>query len=388
MFKHAYVRGIQSALINAGAASFPDGDTATKVADYIAARVDIDPIQGVTKEAALKISNEIIEASDYLKKQPNFKAASFAKCASWEDVQKLAEHNAVELMQKAAEGSTIEGGDKGNKEPNSAEGKMEAAYRPEGYAEHSVGKTEIDTKPGAVGSEKDNPNAPSNSPGGSNSITEQRTASITDIFRKAAEGSTILGGDKGNKEPYSAEGKMEAAQRPAGYASLPHQGAPGAINALVSGAAVVGKEIPHPNGPSNSPEGSNSLTAHSAKAAAEDPFLALFKQTAQKVASHIPARLPEDVKVAHVRACMGMTADEQSRYLAKLAMEFGESKSEDKKDDDDGDDDKKKSLPPWLMGKKEESKSEDKKDDDKKDDEKKEAAYRSHVERIAASLRG
>lgn len=377
MFKHAYVRGIQSALINAGAAVFPDEGTATKVADYIADRIDIDPLKGVTKEAAQKVAKEIVEASDYLQKQPGFKAASSMKLSSWDDVHKLAEQNAAALMQKAAEGSTIEGGDKGNKEPSSAEAKMDASARPDGYAEHSVGKTEVDTKPGAVGSEKDQPASPSNSPSGSNSITEQRTASIADIFRKAAEGSTILGGDKGNKEPSSAEGKMDAAQRPPGYAVLPHQGAPGAIAAMATGAAIVGKETPHPNKPSESPSGSNSVTQHSSKAAAEDPFLTLFKVTAQKVASHIPAGLAEDVKIAHVRACMGMTPDEQARYLAKLAMEFGEEKKDDKGEE------KKDNLPPWLAGKKDESKSED-----KKDDEKKEAAYSAHVERIAAALRG
>lgn len=379
MFKHAYVRGIQSALINAGAAVFPDEGTATKVADYIADHVNIDPLTGVTKEAALKVAKEIVEASDYLKKQPGFKAASSTKLASWDDVQKVAEQHAVALMQKAAEGSTIEGGDKGNKEPSSAEAKMDASARPDGYAEHSVGKTEVDTKPGAVGSEKDNPSGPSNSPGGSNSITEQRTASITDIFRKAAEGSTILGGDKGNKEPHSAEGKMDAAQRPPGYAVLPSQGAPGQLPGMATGAAIIGKETPHPNKPSESPSGSNSVTQHSAKAAAEDPFLALFKVTAQKVAAHIPPNLSEDTKIAHVRACMGMTADEQARYLGKLAMDFEEKKDEKK---DDGEK-KETNLPPWLAGKKDEDKGED-----KKDEEKKEAAYRSHVERIAASLRG
>lgn len=376
MFKHAYVRGIQSALINAGAASFPDEGTATKVADYIADRVNIDPLNGVTKEAALKVASEIIAASDHLRKQPGFKAASLMKLATWDDVQKVAEYHAVALMQKAAEGSTIEGGDKGNTEPSSAEAKMDTSQRPDGYAEHSVGTTEVDTKPGAVGSEKDNPSGPSNSPGGSNSITEQRTASVIDIFRKAAEGSTIMGGDKGNTEMSSAEAKMDAAQRPAGYAVLPSQGAPGELPGMANGAAIVGKETPHPNGPSESPNGSNSVTQHSAKAA-EDAFMTLFQNTAKKVAGHLPAKLAEEVKIAHVRACMGMTPDEQARYLAKLAVDESEEKKDEEKKGD------KPSLPPFLMGKKD-----DEKDDEKKDDEKKEAAYRAHVARIATSLRG
>ena len=50
MFKHAYVRGIQTALINEGVAAFPDKVTADKVADYIADRVDIDLTKPVPRE--------------------------------------------------------------------------------------------------------------------------------------------------------------------------------------------------------------------------------------------------------------------------------------------------------------------------------------------------
>ncbi len=407
MFKHAYVRGIQSALINSGAAFFPDETAAIKVADYIADRIELDPLGAVPPATAMKVAQDLVQASDWFKSQPNFKAASFQKLATWEDVRALGEQHAVQLMQKAAEGSTIEGGDKGNKEPTTGEGKMDLKDRPDGYAENSLGKTDVDVRPGQVGKEQDQPNKPTESPSGSNSVTEQsRTASITDLFRKAAEGSTILGGDKGNKEPTTGEGKMDLAARPEGYARLPHQGAPGALPGMATGSAIVGKEVAHPSGPSESPSGSNSLTAHSGKTGSEDPFLALFKKTASEIVQFLPESMEETTKIAHVRACMGLTIDEKANYLARFQPEpktaapawqgydgrnANQRKAANdmppfmKKDDDDKaekkDDDKKDNLPPWMQGKSDEKK------DEKSDEEKKEAAMRDTVGRIAAALR-
>jgi hypothetical protein len=396
MFKHAYVRGIQSALINSDAVAFPNEETANKIADHIADRFDIDMSKAIPAEVTRKVAQEVVAASDWIKKnQPNVKAASFAKFASWDEVRAAGDAHAEQVMHKAAEGSTIEGGDKGNKEPTSGEGKMDASARPEGYATNSLGKTDVDTKPGTVGKEEPQPAAPHESPSGSNSVVEHsRTASIADIFRKAAEGSTILGGDKGNKEPTTGEGKMDMQQRPEGYALLPSQGAPGAIPALVGGAAVVGKETPHPNGPNESPGGTNSLTEHSAKAASEDPYVALFKKIATEVVQYIPHALSEDEKIAHVRACMGMTLDEKARYLGQLQADVkeaaaapvapasngrrydGRNANQRPKSAEDG------ALPPFMK------KDDDKKDDDKPSEEKKEAALRDHVARISAALRG
>lgn len=427
MFKQAHVRGIQLALIQSGRAAYADGGDAIKVADYIAEKVDFDPAN-VTPEVTKKIAGHLIDASKHLQKtQPNFKAASFGKLESWDDVHKLASENAVHLMeeaQKLAEGSTIEGGDKGNTQGESPVGetKMDAAQRPEGYAENSLGKTDVDTKPGAVGSEKDQPNKPSESPSGSNSVTEQRTASdLGAMLRKIAEGSTILGGDKGNKEMSSAEAKMDAAQRPEGYAVLPSQGALGQLMNQVKGPAVVGRETAHPNGPSETPGGSNSLTQHSAKAAADDPYMALFSKTAAEVVPYMPQGLSEDAKVAHVRACMGMTTLEKAHYLTGLQKQAsapaavppgsrtdgyvnhnpdathsrpgaydGRHSNQGTKSAGD--------LPPFMTGDKDEGKKDDdkdksdnpfaKKDEDKKDDDKeKEAAMRHHLRRIEDAMR-
>jgi hypothetical protein len=443
MFKHAYVRGIQTALINGGIAAFPDETTAAKVADYIAERVDIDPLKGVGRETTHKIATDLVSASDWIKKQPGFKAAGWNKLATWDDVMKVADYNATQLMTKAAEGSTIEGGDKGNTEGESPQGetKMDASQRPPGYAENSLGKTDVDTRPGAVGKEEEQPNKPKETDSKDNSVQEHsRTASLSDLFRKSAEGSTILGGDKGNKEMSSAEAKMDASQRPPGYAVLPHQGALGEMMKQVTGPAVIGRETPQPNKPAETPGGSNSLTEHSGKAASEDPYIALFKKVAAEVHEYLPGSLDENAKIAAVRACMGLTTEEKAYYLRGLQKEAadrtaaapanlppgsrsnynehnpeathsrpgaydGRSGNQGTKQADD--------LPPFM--KKEDDKKDEKKDDDKgeskgglpsfiqdkidakkdgggdknekKDDDKKEASLRDMFRRIDAAQR-
>jgi len=331
MFNRAYVRGVQNAMVQAGHAAFPDEVSAAKVADYIADRIELDPTKGpISREVTAAVAEHIIDASKWHTKQANFVPGAFYKVASVDDLGKLAHAHALDVMQKAAEGSTIEGGDKGNVQPNSAEGKMDIANRPLGYAEDSRGKTEVDTKPGAVGKEQEQPAKPAESPPGSNSVIEQsRTASLASLISKMASGtgSTIMGGDKGNKEMSSAEAIMDQHQRPMGYAKLPGQGDLGELMKHVSGPAVIGKEMPHPKMPGEHPAGSNSVIEHSAKAAAEDPYMSLFKKVAAEIMEYIPASTNEDAKVAHVRACMGMTQPEKAHYLVGLQKEAADATS-------------------------------------------------------------
>jgi hypothetical protein len=434
MFKHAYVRGIQTALVNSDHAKFPDEGTAHKVADYIADHSEIDLEKGVSNEIDQKIASQVLEASEWFKRQPNFKAAGWNKLSSWEEVRQLADRSAEQLMVKAAEGSTIEGGDKGNEEGQSPAGetKMDSSQRPPGYAEDSRGKTEVDTRPGAVGKEETQPNAPKETDHKENSPNDQtKSSSLRALFQKAAEGSTIQGGDKGNKEMSSAEAKMDASQRPVGYAVLPTQGALGQMMAQAKGPAIVGRETPQPNKPAETPSGSNSVIQHSAKAASEDPYITLFKKVAAEINEYLPIDMAEDAKIASVRMCMGLTTEEKYHYLTGLQKEAAErvasepatvppgsrsdgykqhspeathsrpgaydgrggnqgtktaegfppfmKKDEEKKDGDGDkkDDGEKKDLPPFMQ----------KKDDDgdKKDDDKKEASLRDMFRRATAA---
>lgn len=417
MFKQAFVRGVTNALIQSGHVAFPDEDTAAKIADYVAEHNQFDPATA-DKNTALKIANHMIDASKHLASQGFKSASTFMKVASVEDLGKLAHAHVIHLMEKAAEGSTIEGGDKGNAESNSAEGKMDASQRPPGYAENSLGTSAVDTRPGAVGKEQVQPNAPSESPGGSNSITDasKSAATLEALIKKVAEGTTIMGGDKGNTEPTTAEGKMDASQRPPGYAVLPSQGDLGELMQQVSSNAVVGRETPHPNGPAESPSGSNSVIEHSSKAASEDPYLAVFKKTAAEIVPYLPSSLNDDNKVAHVRACMGMTQLEKAHYLVGLKKEaadktaarapaaapgyqgyngknanqkaaempaFIQEKIDAKKENGGEKKDDDKSSGGFPFAKNEEG---GEKKDEKKDEEKKEASLLEYVRRVSASI--
>jgi len=325
MFKKAYVRGIQGALVQAGHAAYPDEDSAAKIADYIADNVDFDVMNGfqaasVSREVTAKIAEHLIDASAELAQQ-GYRPGPTAKVASQQDLSKVAQVHALHLM-KLAEGSNYEGGDKGNTERTTAEGKMDEKARPDGYAAQGengaggAGKTEVDTRPGAVGKEEPHPAAPANSPSGDNTVIDaSKTSSLAEALRKIAMGSNIEGGDKGNKEPTTAEGKMDLAARPAGYAVLPHQGAPGAIPGLVTGPAIVGKEMAMPNGPSRSVDGSNSLTQHSAKAAG---YVEVFRKAAREIVPYLPNGLGEDEKIGHIQAMMDLDVAEKAHYIHGL----------------------------------------------------------------------
>jgi len=322
MFKQAYVRGVQNALIQAGHATYPDIDVATKIADYIADNLDFsvlteegEPVK-VAGDVLVKVAEHLLEASDELR-EGGYKQASFEKISSVEELSEVAGHHAIHLM-KIAEGSTIEGGDKGNDEPSSAEAKMDLSDRPDGYAEDSQGDTDVDTRPGAVGKEDPQPNAPSESPGGTNSVVEQtRTASLSSLLKKIAEGSTIEGGDKGNQEETTAEGKMDKKNRPDGYAVLPGQGDGGELHNMVGDKAVVGTETPHPNAPGEHPDGTNSVIQHSQKAA-NDKLLAAFRKTASEVLPYLHGSLSEQAKIAHIQALIPLSNKERAHYIHDL----------------------------------------------------------------------
>lgn len=328
MFKKAFVRGITQGLVASGYAAFPDEDTQAKVADYIADHVDIPLFEEKTGSVIeppfsvkVAVANHILDAAQDLQAR-GFRPSEPVKIASVEDLAKLAHVNTIHLM-RLAEGSTMEGGDKGNAEANSAEGKMDERQRPVGYAENSRGTSDVDTRPGAVGKEQEHPNAPAQTDHKPNSVQEasKSAAELGRLIKKlGGMGSTLTGGDKGNHEPTTAEGKMDLAARPMGYAQLPSQGAAGAIPALATGAAIMGREMSHPNGPANSPSGTNSVTQHSAKAASveEQAHLVLFKKVAAETVPHMPPGLSDQERIAHINTMLGFNPEQKARYLVDL----------------------------------------------------------------------
>jgi hypothetical protein len=371
MFKKSYVRGITTALVQSGHAAFPSEEMAAKVADHIADNIgELNLDQPVSSAETAKIANHVIEASNAFRERGH-QPGPFAKMASLDALAKHAHAHAVDLMEKAAEGSNYVGGDKGNDMASSAEGKADEKDRPDSYATNARGHIVAEIPAAAqVGTESVQPAEPKNHPEGSNSLTEaSKAASLSDLMKKVA-----ISVDNPTKDThYSAEAKADQKERPEGYARLPHQGALGNLMQMVGGDAVIGKELTHPQGPSNHPAGGNSLTEMSKKSSADnDPYIALFKKTAQEVAPHLPGGLTDDQKVAHIRSVMGLTTEEKAHYLVGLQKQAAEKVSgevppqflqhmkgkEDKKDDkdekkDDDKDDKgsKHDLPDFMKKK-------------------------------------
>lgn len=357
LFKRAYARGINDELIRLGYANYPTKEAADEIADAVGDQMPEDPAAAlaaggaegagatgapVSPETAADVAATLIDAANKLVSETGGAGmegpqAEELKTSAAQDLTTRAYQQAESVMMKAAEetklalGSTIEGGDKGNTLSESGVGEtaMENKNRPQGKYVTGVGNTDYPVGEGAVGTEQiPAPNAPSNTPTGGNSVMEQtKKGQLQQIIRKIAAagmGTTIGGGDKGNTlaqaGALTGEGKLEADRRPEGYA----MGARGKGWGEVPSSAVVGTEQKHPQAPSESPAGSNSVIQAS-KTGSEDPFIALFQKTATEVASFLPINMPEEQKIAHIRQMMGLNDGERNEYIALLHKEAGAS---------------------------------------------------------------
>jgi len=93
----------------------------------------------------------------------------------------------------------------------------------------------------------------------------------------------------------------------------------------------IGHEEPHPNGPKNSPSGTNSVIQAS-KTSEEDAFLVLFKKTAEDVGPYLP-KMSDDEKVAHITRMIGFDHDGRQEYLTGLHKTAGADESKASKHD-------------------------------------------------------
>lgn len=361
LFKRAYARGINDELVRLGLVRYPTKVAADEIADAVGDQMGAEPAaEPVSPETAAEVAATLVDSANKLIEEtgaagmaeegaPPMAEEAALKTSAAADLDTRAHNQGYAVMVKAAEetkqamGSTIEGGDKGNDlldaQGTTGEGKIEADRRPEGYAvkgEDGVGQTDhgAGRGTGVVGSETvPAPEAPSESPGGSNTAVQQSKmgSSLREVIRKVAMmGSTIEGGDKGNKLDQAAavtgEGAIEQQRRPEGYA----ENMLGKTDLPVTPAATVGTEQPHPDQPGESPAGAvpgaagNSVVEHSNEAkTGEDAFLTLFKKTASEVGQFLPSNLSEDQKIAHVRQMMGMNDGERNEYIGMLHKHAG-----------------------------------------------------------------
>lgn len=353
LFKRAFTRGINDELTRLGLIRYATKEAADAIADAVGDQIPTEPSnESVSPETAADVAATLVDAANTLIEEtggagisenaPSMPAEEALKTSSARDLDTRAYEQAYSVMVKAAEetkeavGSTIEGGDKGNAMTDSPAGEtqMEAKNRPDGkyvMGVQGVGGTESPAGrcEGVVGSETiPAPESPGESPAGSNSVIEQSKAgALREIIQKIAMGTTIEGGDKGNTlaqaGALTGEGKLEADRRPEGYA----EGARGQGWGPVPNAAVVGSEQPHPDMPGQGVTGSNSVT-NASKTSAEDPFITLFKKTAEEIAPHLPVSLSEDEKIGHIRHCMGLNDTERNQYIGLLHKDAGATDDE------------------------------------------------------------
>jgi len=377
LFKRAHVRGINHELIRQGVVAFPSKQAADEAADAVAdvmpeesgpnipgAGPEVSGPEGHSPEEVAAVANKLIEIAHQLMAQagaggpPAVEAAKMgaetlyktaAAINSDDTYAEVASKVAVDLMEKSA-GSLVQGGDKGNTPEQAAKvteiGALDQKQRPQGTYQVPQGDTALSTLQGHIGSLENHDKKPGESPAGSNSLTQDpgKKAALREEIRKIA-GSLIQGGDKGNTFAQAAKvteiGALDQKQRPEGYAQV----SPGGANFSEPQAARIGLEKKPDVLPGRTVSGTNSVIDAS-KAAAEDPFTALFKKTAAEVVPHLSTALNDEQKVAAVRHMMGMDASERATYIesVKSASEKQVSPADalaalkgdsEKKDDDD-----------------------------------------------------
>jgi hypothetical protein len=379
LFKFAYVRGAQNALVSSGAMesyeSEGHADLAVKLAalyipdsmetlteDHLAsamssmvkrAELSLDPKQamalmgdeGPAEEASDALSDAAeassSQAAALLEAAQALEAASDAGIGDEEAARMVVAHlkaanSAANNPDASALGGAGLNGKKGDKEHDGKKddfAHLNGKKGPKHDAKGNVGH-EVALKPLTEGVNLD-----------------AKTAAA--ILRKLSEDAAMdddasaLGGDyKKNKEN---DGREE------GYANM-------------GGDQGIAKKV-HPD------EGHDVEVAGDPKGEKlpkQAAYNYLLAKTAEEVGAFLPYGLNQQEKLAALRTMMGMSTPERAEYISriKLAMEEG---SEDKDDKDD--EDKYKGMPEGLrkaLMKKEEGKKDD---DEDKDDSEKEAAY-------------
>jgi len=327
-------------------------EAADAVADVAApAMPEMSPEEGHAPEDIAAVANQLIELGHALQAQAGAGGAKMAselfKIAANVAYDAAASEAAVSCMDKAAfevkhGGSLMEGGDKGNTPSDAARTDEVAALdekqRPQGTYQVAQGDTALDSSMGHVGDLKANPAAPKNSPAGSNSVTEdaKKAAALRELVQKHANKLVGLHDGKNENSPaeaakHDAVAKLDQKQRPQGKYLVGQ----GNANFSEPQSARVGKEMPHPNGPKNSPAGTNSVIQASKSAAEqeEEAFVTLFKKTAADVGPYLPGKMSEDEKIAAIMRMIGFSHNERQAHLNelhKVAYEEPKADSEEK----------------------------------------------------------
>ena len=350
MFRVAYVRGVNQALIDTGAVKYASEELAAEAADAVAEALPEQPVGEVAPEDTAEIASALVELSNNLEEAatnaadaaeavaggPGASVAEGVEEKISADVSRAAAILRAKLAQNPT-GSTITGDkpEQQNTEPLSenAEAKMDLSNRPEEYAnvgEDGVGNQEA-SGDGAVGSENvvQGKGMGPVAVDGTNSATDAiKGASVRDMIKNAlnkrAMGTTITGTDpaqqntQGQAAAISGEAKMEAAARPENYANKGEDGVGKSDEAAKERAAAVGKEEDHPGsmGPVGK-DGTNTAIEQS-KAAEEEAYMKQFKALSAKYAQVLPFWMDNNEKVAAIQYMMGIAPSDRDAIKSHI----------------------------------------------------------------------
>jgi hypothetical protein len=404
MFRKAYVRGVNKALVDTGAVKYASEELAAEAADAVAETLPEQPVEEVAPEQTAELATTLVELSNQLGEASESAAAAAEEVAGGgeaaapapevmpEEVAKAAaartEKAAQVLRMKLGQnptGSTITGEKphQRNTEPLSenAEAKMDLANRPENYAnvgEIGVGIQEASGE-GAIGEENVVQGTGMGPVGedGTNSATDAiKGASLRNLIKKVAQGTTITGDkpEQQNTQAQSAqvtgEGAMEAKNRPEDYAVKGEDGVGNSDQQAQERASAVGTEQAHPGtmGPVGKP-GSNSAIEQipNGKTAEDEEWLKQFKATSAKYAHVLPFWMDDNEKIAAVQFFMGLSPSEAisiASHIEKTAELPEALKAYVEKKKGDGEE-------------KKEEKADEKKEEKKDEEESKEASLKA-----------
>jgi len=356
IFKVAYARGVQHALVQAGAihkyaneamadaaaaeaaAEMPDAVQPEEAAvpesvtsDVAAKLVELSQAAGETAVAAANQSNLAQEAAQAVHSlQQGLPAADPAalgmaaqeleqKAAAFRQLQKRAYYRKMAESDLTGAAVGMSTSIDGAASELTEEGALEAMKRPGAYA-NTAPAMQLDPSV-LVGAEMPHPGAPTSidsfatfsGPGKSASVNlDTRTAAR--LLRKLAESDIgQTGGGTGfvntvdGISGVTEEGDEEAAKRPSDYA------ADSTPNIDTDPAAQIGAET-------------------------KVAFEYLFRKTAAEVGNYLPRHIPNRTKVAAIRTMMGMNNNERASYLRRLykAAEDAAAESEEEMDESEG----------------------------------------------------
>lgn len=367
MLNKAYVRGVNDALREHGVVKFANDDMANEAADALAEASLPEDLGEVPPETTAALAANLSELADALQQSADSagQAAAVADSAKTSSVRTAAAWLRHKLSGDT--GSTITGTKPEQQNTmntsESAEAAMDQANRPGGKAYANVGVRGVGTQEasgeGTIGTEKkrDEKMGPVAEGGSNSAIDAVKSASIIQLLRKLAEGSTITGTDPGQQNSLAqaaqvtGEGQLEAGKRPHDYANMGVTGVGQSDMADEMRAAAIGIEQPHPGQEGHSGAPANTVIDQS-KTSADKLYLNAFKAVASKYAQYLPPRLSAGEKVAAIkyllsqepvardRLAMTMSKTAElpaglAEYVAKEKDEEKDEKKDEKKDEDE-----------------------------------------------------